>query len=136
MVIIILLLSILTGCKFSKDNDLNSNTSNYNSVQNAEEAKKIYDTLYDKLYNEGKLIYYLALKDEYSVDDNLYFISLKQLKEDFDYDISDFKDDKGAICNTDISGIYFAKDEEKELGVTIMASLNGCSTYESNNKKS
>ena len=134
-IFIILLLGILTGCSFSKSNNFKDNTSNIDgNIQTAEEAKKIYDNLYEKLFNEGKEIYNSALKEEYRVDDNLYYVSLNRLKEDFNYDISDFKDDKGAVCNAAVSGIYFAKNEERELGVSIMVALNGCSTYEAVNK--
>ena len=78
----------------------------------------------EKIYNDKKY-------ETYPKKNNMYFISLNQLKTDFQYDISNFKGSTGLSCNTDYSGIYFdiegvMANYNIDSHVPILTSLIGC----------
>ena len=51
----------------------------------------------------------------YQKRNEVYFLSLNDLKNDFGYDISMFKNEDGTLCDVDNSGIFF--DDEKKLRI-------------------
>ena len=71
----------------------------------------------------------------------MYFISLKQLKDNYSYDISTFKGEDGTICDVNESGIYFDISNVMHLEynddfLPILPSLVKCSAEEVNNTES
>ena len=79
--------------------------------------------LFEKLMSYGNEIY--ANKKDYttySKRNGAYFVSLKDLKNDFNYDISMFRDDKGKLCDVDNSGILF--DDDRKLGIDYLDNSN------------
>jgi hypothetical protein len=62
----------------------------------------------------------------------MYFVSLKQLRDDFSYDISSFKGEDGTVCDIENSGIYFdianvMNLEYTEDFIPVLPSLINCS---------
>lgn len=138
---------------YLKINDNNSNTKNDDTVNNStnkssdiekETTVLTKDTnafeLYSKLAGYGKEIYDSKKYEKYDKVDDAYFISLKSLKEDFDYDISMFKDEEGTLCDEEKSGIFFDVDHKSGVSFAdgvdpILTTLVGCELImESENK--
>lgn len=150
LVVCILLLGVVIYLKIS---DSNSNAENDNKVNNLDsdtsnapkESGILRDDsyafkLYNKLASYGKEVYDSKKYEKYDKRNNAYFISLKQLNEDFNYDISMFKDEKGTLCDVEQSGIFFDVDYKSGVSFAdnadpILASLVGCELImESENK--
>ena len=89
--------------------------SNHQSELNDDKMKE----LYLKLDNWGRQIYEKKEYLSFSKKNNMYFISLKELSEKYNYDISIFKDKKGTDCDLDVSGIYFDIDNIRKLNMEI-----------------
>lgn len=86
---------------FSKDN-----------IEVSEQSKALFNIL----SSWGKIIYEKGDYQNFSKKSNMYFISLNDLNKKYSYDISQFKDDKGNICDVNSSGIYF--DSENTLQIS------------------
>jgi hypothetical protein len=70
----------------------------------------------------------------------MYFASLKQLRDDFSYDISSFKGEDGTVCDIEDSGIYFDITNVMNLEynddfIPVLPSLVKCSVAEINDSK-
>ena len=134
LVIGIILLIILVVCSlfgvFEKKED---NKTNNTINENVNENNNIIDDTTNDIIDDntephedielpkdsymGKLFSKLDLKGEelynsqeylkYSKDDGIYFISLKELSEKYNYDISQYKSEDGTICDIENSGILF-----------------------------
>ena len=140
---ILLVVTLLFGCG-KKEEPVDNNTKeeanktqeeNKTANLNDEELKEIkdlYDTLYKKLYAEGKEISGKVIIDKYKEDENGYFVSLEQLRDDFNYDISEFKSEDGTVCDIQLSGIAFIfnPDASVENNVYFTSRLVGCSKDE------
>ncbi len=86
-------------------------------ADDSSEAKQ-FDTLLEygnAIYNDGKY-------STYEKKNGAYFITLKQLQSDFNYDISSFKGSDGTLCDTEMSGIYF--DVDHTIGVEYQSDKN------------
>lgn len=97
--------------------------------------------LFDKLVKQGRELYKNKSYTNFEKRNEAYFISLKKLKSDFNYDISSFKGDDGTFCDIENSGIYFDVDNKMGVGFTgdtppVIPMLIGCSKDELyNNQK-
>ena len=137
IVLWIIVLGVLGIKVYQYLNPKNDNTSQNDISDNekTEEGKivtnKDYIELLNTLYGYGEPIYdnekYLNYKAEN--EENVYFISLEKLHEDFNYDISIFVDKENNECNHQTSGIYFRPNREVVEGFKPLSfSLNDCYT--------
>jgi len=142
--LILILFILLTGCSITKNNssqnivDNEVNDSENNEI--IEQQKNSYDfglsgekieisedsylnILFEKLSSYGNEIY-MNKKEytTYAMRNGAYFVSLIDLKNDFNYDISMFKDEKGNLCDVDNSGILF--DDDRKLGIDYLDGEN------------
>ena len=92
--------------------------------------------LFDKLVKQGRELYKNKSYTNFEKRNEAYFISLKNLKKDYNFDISSFKGEDGTVCDIDNSGIYF--DVDNRMGVKfskdeppVVPMLIGCSKSES-----
>jgi tRNA A37 N6-isopentenylltransferase MiaA len=76
----------------------------------SEKQKELMNTLSDW----GKQLYEKKEYTSYEGQGGVYFISLKDLKEKYSYDISIFHNENGNKCDVNKTGIYF--DTENVLG--------------------
>ena len=141
---ILSLFIFLTGCSMIETNHSQNIVDNNDSdLENSEivkhqknsddfglsgETKEIdkdsyLSNLFEKLSSYGDEIYN-SKKDytTYSKRNGAYFISLTDLKKDFNYDISMFKDEKDNLCDVDNSGILF--DDDRKLGIEYLDDEN------------
>ena len=81
-------------------------------VQLEEDSHK--EKMFEKLILYGSEIYEDKKYEGYPKRNEAYFISLKDLKNDFNYDISMFKNNDDE-CDIDNSGIFF--DIDNKLGI-------------------
>ena len=106
-----------------------------------EEKKSSNSAMLELLHKKGTEIYKNKSYTKYEKRNEAYFISLKKLKSDFNYDISSFKGDDGTFCDIENSGIYFDVDNKMGVGFTgdtppVIPMLIGCSKDELyNNQK-
>ena len=89
--------------------------SNNQSELNDDKMKE----LYLKLDSWGRNIYEKKEYLSFTKKNNMYFISLKELSEKYNYDISIFKDQNGTYCDSDISGIYFDINNDRKINMDI-----------------
>lgn len=96
--------------------------------------------LTENLLNKGVEIYMQNNYSTYSKRNGAYFISLEELEEDFNYDISIFKGHDGTICDTNNSGIFIDADykiidkEKMKNAPPVIPTLIGCEKGELLNK--
>ena len=137
---------LLTGCGKEKENDKKKESKEETvevpkeSVSFSDEKVEISegsatDKMYRVLYGYGKAIYEAKAYEKYNKKNDMYFVSLQQLKDNFAYDISSFKGDDGTVCDVADSGIYFDIDnvmnlEYKDDFIPVLPSLVKCSLAE------
>jgi hypothetical protein len=138
---------ILTGCGSNKKDNKKDNSKE--EVVNVPEDTVIsfsdekvsipegshLDKLYNILTNYGKKIYQDKAYEGLEKKNEMYFASLKQLKEKFSYDVSSFVGEDGTVCDVDESGIYFDIDNKmnykyNEDFLPILPTLVKCSASE------
>ena len=145
--LIIISCFILTGCgskdkteKKSKEDtvDIPKDAVSFSSekVEVAEGSQT--DKMYKTLYGYGTAIYNEKKYERYEKKNDMYFVSLKQLRDDFSYDISSFKGEDGTPCDIEDSGIYFDITNVMNLEYTedfipVLPSLIKCSVAELKN---
>jgi len=99
------------------------------------------DKMYHVLSGYGETIYKEKSYEKFEKKNDMYFISLKQLKDNYSYDISTFKGEDGTICDVNESGIYFDISNVMHLEynddfLPVLPSLVKCSAEEVNNTES
>ena len=106
-IMLILCLFLLVGCKnMDTDNEITD-----------EEIKVKYDEMENKLFEYGKSFYD---NNDLSSEDQVVTITLNDLNEIYDYDISMFVNPKtGEQCNLDETQIEFYKSEKDDLEYNI-----------------
>ena len=87
--------------------------------------------LLNVLKEYGEKIYITKEYETFRKKDKMYFISLKELNERYDYDISGFKGETGKTCNVEESGIYFDTDNVNNFDLSngfkpILSTLVDC----------
>lgn len=133
ILILLVMCVVLTGCSlFGKDNNVDNqendldktdiqeqeNSSDFGlSDEKVEIDKNSYlNSLFGKLTTYANEIYNNGGNyKKYSKRNEAYFVTLNDLKNDFNYDISMFKDEEGKACDINNSGIFF--DDDKKLGI-------------------
>lgn len=137
ILIITFCLIMLCSCENKNNNsDINIDINANSNQTSTEKENKI---ILDDNTNYGKLVstllqYSRELYDKkeyvnYSKKDGMYFISLKELNEIYNYDISIYKNAKGDICNINESGITFDIQRTKVTDLKVyptMVTLIGC----------
>ncbi len=121
----ILICLIISGCDLFSKNETKKeeNVINNNADETIINDEDVYsDTPLPKESHMGRLFSKLDLKGEelynskaylnFTKNDDIYFISLKELSEKYNYDISEFKGEDGTICDIDKSGILFDIDNK------------------------
>lgn len=123
---------------FDTTNDKSKNEKNSNEkIQDkfSNEKMEMNDrniiNLLNQLNQFADTIYQSKGYEKYPKKDKMYFISLKQLNEDFDFDISNFVDEKGNTCDIEQSGVYFDTDDILKIDFRsayypIVPTLIGC----------
>ena len=96
------------------------------------------EKLYSILNDYGHKIYQDKAYEGLEKKNDMYFASLKQLKEKFSYDITAFVGEDGTICDVDESGIYFDIDNKMNYKynddfLPILPSLVKCNASEIKN---
>ena len=150
LLVLLLVVTLLFGCdkkenpvendtpqetNTTQKNETNENETGKNiNDEDLKEVKELYFNLYKKLFAEGNEIYSRVRVDKYKTSDNNYFVSLSQLRDDFDYDISEFKSEDGTVCDTELSGLTFIFDSgiknDKGDDVFYTSVLTGCTKDE------
>lgn len=146
--ILLITLFSLTGCSFLEKNKNSNKTDNVTESENGSDVtlseedsdeNPYISNLFTVLSNYGYEIYDKQQYSSYSKENDMYFISLNQLKKDFSYEISSFKGEDGTVCDKNKSGIYF--DIDNTLGIEysedfkpIFPMLIGCSSEADNSQ--
>ncbi len=147
--LIILSCFILTGCGSKDKTEKKSKGDRVDvpkeSVSFSNEKIEIAegsqtDKMYKILYDYGKAIYDAKSYERLNKKNDMYFASLKQLRDDFSYDISSFKGEDGTVCDIEDSGIYFDITNVMNLEynddfIPVLPSLVKCSVAEINDSK-
>ncbi len=87
--------------------------------------------LYNKLYQYSFKLYDNKDYLKYKKVEDFYFISLEDLKNDYQYDVSIYKGEDGTPCNLKDSGLYFDPDNKldrvyDENNRPVIPDLIGC----------
>lgn len=97
-------------------------------------------SLYTKLNEYADELYKKGEYTNYHKDNDMYFISLKEMNDKYEYDISIFVGEDGTVCDTELSGVYFdteykilPKDTDSDTP-PIMPTLIKCSKEELDTK--
>ena len=127
MMLIILMCLIFVGCNKKEINNKSNDNQKEEKIEFVEKTKYI-DDLEANLIEVGNTIYETGKFKEYSQKKGAYFISLKELRDNFNIDISIYKGEDNTKCDENISGLYFSLSESNEKN--IFAQLIGCSKEE------
>ena len=100
-IIVLIILSFIVGCgkntnELKSENNIPNEQIKYdeNSIinnNNVDEISKLYSSLYDELTKKGNEIYSNQEHLNFDTKNDVYFISLRQLNQKYNYDISIFK---------------------------------------------
>lgn len=134
LLLVCLFLTILTGCQNKDENvlDFNESLNNNEDYENIDINAR-YNLMNEQLISYGKLIFE---NDEWlniNAKPVTMFVSLTELSEKFNYDVSMFFDpETGVSCNFDNSGIEFiiseviaAEDIDYKFNPILKCDLDG-----------
>jgi len=137
IIIVIFLFLFLTGCSSSKSSKKVNTVDDHSKEASEQEGATVTedfdrDQLYSFLSKYGVDIFKNKQYENYPKKNGMFFISLKQLQEDFSIDISIYKGSDGTFCDVNQSGIFFDLDnvlnlEYNDNFMPILPTLIGCS---------
>lgn len=137
IVIIVLLINVALGLYLLIQNKKHSSDIKINDVTLTNEQIELDDymnKLMEKLNEYGNTLVENNEYMKFEKQNDIYFISLMDLNEKYNYDISIFVGNDGTICDSEKSGIYFDKNQKifkrdkNDKGITVPI-LIGCEDY-------
>ena len=146
-IIVFLLFFIISGCSLFEKTEINEEKNTNDNIENVENDETDENQLtpnnvelpndshmgilFSKLDLKGEELYDSKEYLKFSKNNDIYFISLKELNEKYNYDISIYKGEDGTICDIEESGILFDIEKKiravKKLDKPIVSILIGCS---------
>lgn len=148
ILIIIIMIGLLVYNYINSRNDNNSNNASPTEDKNNIKYDTFSDEKVDILEDSRMALMYTKLNEyadelykkqeyiNYNKNNDIYFISLEEMKDKYNYDITMFVGEDGTVCDTKLSGIYFDIDykiipkDSSEDNPPVMPTLIKCSKDE------